>query len=192
MATARLPLAIALALLLPACATSRDWRTWTEHPTHFASEGHLAFSLRHGNGSGLEPTPAVLARAESERWWGRLVPPPPPPDLSGRWTGRWAGHGLFDLRESRVVVELRQQGHRGTGRLSLADTLAVEAVPLVLRLAGDEGVPVTAEVEEGRLTLRHASPDGAFVAVLAVDGERLVGGFQPAARPLTLTLARGR
>ena len=45
-------LLISSALLAAAgCATGEEWKTWKEHPTHFASGDHLFFSARNGEGA---------------------------------------------------------------------------------------------------------------------------------------------
>ena len=67
-------LLISGALLAAAgCASGEEWRTWREHPTHFASGDHLFFSARNGEG-----TPPVVKRtditlARDEGWWGKPI-----------------------------------------------------------------------------------------------------------------------
>ena len=60
-------------LLLVGCATSEEWTTWKEHPTHFASGDHLRFSWRNG----LEKTASVtrndVAMARDQAWWGKPI-----------------------------------------------------------------------------------------------------------------------
>lgn len=63
--------------------------------------------------------------------------------------------------------------------------------PDALRLrAGSLGVPVRFEVRESEVWLHHAARDGAFLAVFALKGERLVGRFQNFPSAATLTLSR--
>jgi hypothetical protein len=51
----------------------RDWHVWAEHPTHFASGHHMAFSVKsHKTAASI--TPADAEAAEREEWWGRVVP----------------------------------------------------------------------------------------------------------------------
>jgi hypothetical protein len=60
------------------CATMREWRLtalrdWSEHPAHFASAHHMAFSMkRHETAASI--TEADTAAAAREDWWGRVVP----------------------------------------------------------------------------------------------------------------------
>lgn len=55
------------------CASRAEWTTWEEHPTHFASGGHLAFSVRHTEESEPRVTRSDLSRARDEGWWGKPV-----------------------------------------------------------------------------------------------------------------------
>jgi hypothetical protein len=54
-----------------ACATPDQWAEWRQHPSHFASGSHLAFSVTH---QGEHPTAPVsrqnFERARAEAWWG--------------------------------------------------------------------------------------------------------------------------
>jgi hypothetical protein len=62
---------LTLALAGSACATSEQWTEWRQHSTHFASNEHFGFSMRH---RGASPTPRVSQRdvekAKAESWWG--------------------------------------------------------------------------------------------------------------------------
>jgi hypothetical protein len=50
-----------------------DWQIWAQHPAHFASGHHMAFSLMsHKTTASI--TPADAEAAEREEWWGRAVP----------------------------------------------------------------------------------------------------------------------
>jgi hypothetical protein len=67
----RILILLAVALAGSACATSEQWTEWREHPSHFASGEHRAFSMRH---RGANPVPRVSQRdvekAKAESWWG--------------------------------------------------------------------------------------------------------------------------
>src|SRR5262249_45170409 len=78
-----------------ACAGPKQLATWAEHPTHFASSAHLAFSARNGNGGEVSMSEADLARAQAEQWWGDLVPPGPPADAAGGWAGQGSCRGTW-------------------------------------------------------------------------------------------------
>ena len=106
------------------CASTRDWATWQEHPTHFASNDHLTFSMRNGNGDEPLITDTDKDQARDEGWWGNLIPPEPAADLSGRWVGTWKGLGLFDsLRQASAEATLVQQGSIGVAHLYLENTI---------------------------------------------------------------------
>jgi hypothetical protein len=189
----RLLLAVGIIVAVVGCASQRDLATWSGHPTHFASADHLTFSVRNGNGGEVRIADADLVRAREQGWWGETVPPEPPEppaDVSGRWIGQWSGRGAWGARASRAEVLLTQSGGHGQGRLHLADVQAVEGVPRAMRLAGSLGVPVSFEVRESEVWLRHASRDGALLAVFALEGEMLVGRFQNVPAAATLTLSR--
>ncbi len=69
----RWPAVVVLLLAASACATSEEWRTWKEHPTHFASGDHLSFSARNPDGSAPRVTRRDVAVAREEGWWGKPV-----------------------------------------------------------------------------------------------------------------------
>jgi hypothetical protein len=71
----RLPLLIigAAALLTTACASGDEWKTWREHPTHFASGDHMGFSVRNREGAKPRVTRDDIAKARGEGWWGKPV-----------------------------------------------------------------------------------------------------------------------
>ena len=134
---------------------------------------------------------ADLARAQAEQWWGDLVPPGPPANVAGRWTGEWTGRGIWgNPRGGRVEVLLVQTGARGQGRLHLADTQVVGGVPQALRFAGSNGVAVSFEVRESELWVHQTNGDQPFLAILTLEGDRLVGRFQDPPTGATLVLAR--
>jgi len=64
---------VAAALLAGACASGEEWATWKDHPSHFASGEHLAFSLRNREGSPTRVTREDIALARSQGWWGKPI-----------------------------------------------------------------------------------------------------------------------
>ncbi|MGH7277858.1 MAG: hypothetical protein ACREJG_04145 [Candidatus Rokuibacteriota bacterium] len=71
----RLPLVAIAAVLLAAtgCASSEEWTTWRQHPTHFASGEHLFFSTRNQAANAARVTRQDIQVARNEGWWGRPV-----------------------------------------------------------------------------------------------------------------------
>lgn len=55
------------------CATSEEWATWKQHPTHFASGDHLFFSTRNREGKTAKVTRPDIALARDEGWWGKPI-----------------------------------------------------------------------------------------------------------------------
>jgi hypothetical protein len=55
------------------CASTEEWTTWKEHPTHFASGDHLFFSARNQNDKAAKVTRQDIAMARDEGWWGKPV-----------------------------------------------------------------------------------------------------------------------
>lgn len=60
-------------LILAGCATAREWEIWQAHPTHFASDDHLYFSVRNREETMPHVTRDDVAYARTEGWWGRPV-----------------------------------------------------------------------------------------------------------------------
>ena len=60
-------------MLLAGCATSEEWQTWKEHPTHYASGDHGFFSLRNREGKGAKVTREDIALARDQGWWGKPI-----------------------------------------------------------------------------------------------------------------------
>ena len=54
------------------CATSQEWATWRQHPTHFASGEHLSFSMRNSE-TAPHVTRQDIALARDEGWWGKPI-----------------------------------------------------------------------------------------------------------------------
>jgi hypothetical protein len=55
------------------CATSEEWKTWREHPTHFASGEHMGFSVRNREGASPRVSRVDIAKARDEAWWGKPI-----------------------------------------------------------------------------------------------------------------------
>ena len=56
---------------LGGCASSEEWKTWKEHPTHWASGDHGFFSLRNREGKAAKVTRNDIAMARDQGWWGK-------------------------------------------------------------------------------------------------------------------------
>jgi hypothetical protein len=63
----------AAALAVAGCASSDEWSTWNNHPTHFASGQHAGFSMRNGSEARPRVTRNDISMARSEGWWGKPV-----------------------------------------------------------------------------------------------------------------------
>ena len=60
-------------LALAGCATSEEWTTWKQHPTHFASGDHLFFSTRNREGAAPKVTRQDIQQARDQGWWGKPI-----------------------------------------------------------------------------------------------------------------------
>ena len=60
-------------LVLTGCATSEEWATWKEHPTHFASGDHFLFSTRNREKGPARVTRQDIALARDQGWWGKPI-----------------------------------------------------------------------------------------------------------------------
>ena len=69
----RLLFGLGALVLFAGCASSDEWQTWREHPTHFASGDHLFFSTRNGEGSAPRVTRQDIAMARDQGWWGKPI-----------------------------------------------------------------------------------------------------------------------
>ena len=69
----KLLLAVTVLLAASGCASSEEWQTWREHPTHFASGDHLFFSTRNSEGSAPRVTRQDIAMARYQGWWGKPI-----------------------------------------------------------------------------------------------------------------------
>ncbi len=68
-----MPIVVVAVLLLAGCATGEEWATWKQHPAHFASGEHLAFSLRNHEGTSPRVRRQDIALARDEGWWGKPI-----------------------------------------------------------------------------------------------------------------------
>jgi hypothetical protein len=64
---------VAIAAVCAGCASGDEWRTWWEHPTHFASGDHMSFSVKNGEGDTPQVTRKDVSVASHEGWWGKPV-----------------------------------------------------------------------------------------------------------------------
>jgi len=131
-----------------------------------------------------------------------MSPPPSPPasvvqpsgvDVAGRWRGHWTGTGLFQsYREDDVRVDLVQVGEAGYGQLVFQGTGAAESVPWAVRLDGQLGTRVVAQVSPGTVTLRHHLDGRRFTADLKLSegGERMSGFVRESYPKVGLVLTR--
>jgi hypothetical protein len=60
-------------LTLAGCASGEEWKTWREHPSHFASGDHLFFSTRNTEGSAPRVTREDIGLARDQGWWGKPI-----------------------------------------------------------------------------------------------------------------------
>ena len=183
----------AAALATTACASSDEWAAWRERPTHFASAGHLGFSMKNRHAPPFVVTPADAERARAEGWWGAPFEAGLLANVAGRWTGTWRGTGVMGLaRGSRAEAVFTQAGRWGDGRLTLDDTLASEVIPDIVRWEGTRGIRVVLDVGAARVVVRHAAGASLFRAEFAVAGDRLVGRLANGGGPVSIVLARER
>jgi hypothetical protein len=172
------------------CASSREWTTWREHPTHFASNNHMTFSARAGNGDEAAITEVDKTQAGAEGWWGAMVPGDPPANLSGRWVGTWKGVGLFDsLRQASAEATLVQQGAIGVAHLHLDNTIAA-GVPWIFRLEGSRGVRLVYRVSGNDAMMRHVATPGELTGAFTLVDGRLIGTLPNPDGPVVVTLVR--
>jgi len=66
-------LGVTALLAVGGCASSEEWQTWRDHPSHFASGDHLFFSTRHPEGSQPRVTRQDVAMARDQGWWGKPI-----------------------------------------------------------------------------------------------------------------------
>ena len=112
--------------------------------------------------------------------------------LTGRWTGTWVGTGLFDSpREDSVVLEIKQVGFTGYGRMIFDGSTAAESVPWDIRREGLSGARVAALIVGSRVHLKHERGERLFAADLRrVDEDRMIGDVHGAPPGVQLLLTR--
>jgi hypothetical protein len=66
-------LGLSALLAVGGCASGEEWKTWREHPTHFASGDHLFFSTRNAEGTQPRVTRQDIAMARDQGWWGKAI-----------------------------------------------------------------------------------------------------------------------
>lgn len=189
-----LPIGFALVLVSTGCATSREWATWRAHPTHFATDNHLGFSVTNAVAGAPRVTPDLMQTAKSEGWWGRNIPSDAQrANVAGNWEGTWSAYGLKrSLRGGVATARITLNGATGEGRLVLHDAQAAEGVPVALRENSSFGVPVEVAVSETEMWVNGAESRRPFAASFTLDGDRLVGTFLYTSSPVRIELTRQR
>jgi hypothetical protein len=66
-------LGVTVLLAASGCASSEEWQTWRDHPTHFASGDHMFFSTRNTEGKTPRVTRQDIALARDQGWWGKAI-----------------------------------------------------------------------------------------------------------------------
>ena len=127
------------------------------------------------------------------------VTPPPPrsdqptADVSGQWTGRWIGTGLFESpRNEDVRLDLVQQGELAQGRLVLDGAIAAESVVWPVRQQGLSGIRVYATVSGPYVHITHEVDPRLFTANMTVVGDQMVGDVAGPEPRVRLLLTRMR
>lgn len=189
-----LPMGIALVLVSTGCATQREWATWRAHPTHFANDNHLGFSVTNAVAGAPRITPELMQRAKNEGWWGRNFPSDALlADVAGNWQGAWSAYGIRrSVRGGTALATFTLTGATGEGRLVLSDSQAAEGVPLALRESSSFGAPVEITVSETELWMNGAETRRPFAASFKLEGDRLVGTFLYVSSPVRIELIRQR
>jgi peptidoglycan-associated lipoprotein len=113
-------------------------------------------------------------------------------DVTGRWSGTWIGTGLFESpREDDVVLELKQVGFSGYGRVIFDGSTAAESVPWEVRREGLSGARIAAKITGSQVFVRHERGASYFAADLTRIGEdRMIGDVRGAAPGVQLLLTR--
>ena len=189
-----LPMGIALVLVSTGCATQREWATWRAHPTHFANDNHLSFSVTNAVAGAPRVTPELMQQAKGEGWWGRNIPSDAQAaNVAGDWEGAWSGYGIKrSVRSGSATASFTLNGATGEGRLVLNDSQAAEGVPVALRENSSFGVPVEIAVSETELWVNSAESRRPFAATFKLEGDRLIGTFLYVTSPVRIELIRQR
>ncbi len=188
-----LPLVLGLLLMSTGCAaTQREWEVWRAHPTHYATDNHLGFSMKNTVGAAPQVTPELMDQAKGEGWWGRNTPfVTPQANVAGRWEGTWSGYGLSRTPRGGVAQAfLTVDGRLGHGRLVLVDSRLAEGVPLSLRENSSFGSPIELSVSETEMWVNGTQPGRPFAATFTLKGDRLIGQFLYTSSPVRIELTR--
>lgn len=190
-----LPLLLGSVILSTGCAaTHREWEVWRAHRTHYATDNHLAFSMKNTVGAAPQVTPELMDQAKGEGWWGRNTPfAMPRADVAGRWEGTWSGYGMSrTLRGGVAQAVLTVDGATGQGRLVLVDARMAEGVPLSLRENSSFGSPIELSVSETEMWVNGTEPGRPFAATFTLQGDKLVGQFLYTSSPVRIEMTRMR
>ena len=68
----RIVIVTAVAAVTLGCATSQQWSDWKGHPTHFASDDHLRFSLDTPERA-TRIMRTDMQKARDQVWWGNPI-----------------------------------------------------------------------------------------------------------------------
>jgi hypothetical protein len=188
-----LPLILGLVLVSTGCAaTHREWEVWRAHPTHYATDDHLAFSMKNMVGAAPRVTPELMDQAKGQGWWGRNTPfVTPPANVTGRWEGSWSGYGMSrTLRGGVAQAVLTVDGRTGQGRLVLMDARLAEGVPVSLRENSSFGAPVELSISETEMWMNGTEPGRAFAATFTLQGDKLIGQFLYTSSPVRIEMTR--
>ena len=188
-----LPLILGLVLVSTGCAaTHREWEIWRAHPTHYATDNHLAFSMKNTVGAAPQVTPELMDQAKGEGWWGRNTPfVTPRANVAGRWEGFWSGYGMSrTLRGGVAKAILMVDGATGQGRLVLVDARMAEGVPLSLRENSSFGSPIELSVSETEMWVNGTERGRPFAATFTLQGDRLIGQFLYTSSPVRIEMTR--
>ena len=63
-----------LVVMAAGCASSQEWATWKEHPTHFASGDHLSFSVHNPEGGAIFVVCYVAVLADMNNYLSQTAP----------------------------------------------------------------------------------------------------------------------
>ncbi|HEY7436955.1 MAG TPA: hypothetical protein VIE41_17570 [Methylomirabilota bacterium] len=188
-----LPLMLGLIFMSTGCAaTHREWEVWRAHPTHFATDNHLGFSIKNTVGAAPQVTTELMDQAKGEGWWGRNTPlVTPRANIAGRWEGTWSGYGMSrTLRGGVAKADLTLDGGIGQGRLVLVDARMAEGVPLALRENSSFGSPIELSVSETEMWMNGTEPGRPFAATFTLQGDKLIGQFLYTNSPVRIELTR--
>jgi hypothetical protein len=187
-----LPLVLGFVLVSTGCATHREWQVWRAHPTHYATDNHMSFSVSRAVTGAPVVTQELMDQAKAERWWGRNTPlTVPQANVAGHWAGSWSGSGLLRSQRGGVATAfLQMDGAIGGGVLVLQDAQVAQGVPIALRQGSSFGAPIEVSVSENEMWVNGAEPQRPFAATFTVQGDKLVGTFLYTNSPVRIELTR--